>query len=127
MIELTYASFGREPPLDLSGPRHALVWLLCALFVVVFAGATLVINFFSLFTGTLILFLGRPGVEFRFLRVFRKIPVIAFALPTLFGYAIWHQSSAHGFWFMVWPVLAVWVCGAALIALAALWGWWANA
>lgn len=122
MLKLAYASFGREPPEDLVGPRAAAVWLTCALFLVAAAAATIVLNFFSLFAGTVVTFIGRPGVKFRFLRLFRQIPMVAVTLPVLFGYAIWHQSSLHGLWWVVSPVLWVWVLGFVLLAAAAGWG-----
>jgi hypothetical protein len=122
MIKIAYASFGRDEPAGLSGLSFAIVWLLCAAFLLAAMASTVVLNFFTLFTGTLVSFIGRDGVRFRFLKFFGKVPVIAIALPVLLGYALWHQSRLHGFWFMVWPMLAVWVLGAVSIALAAGFG-----
>ena len=96
MISLMYRSFGLEPPSDLSGFRLALIWLAAALFVAVSLAITIVLNFFSLFFGVTITFLGRNGVKFSFLHLFRRIPVMGFAAPILFGYAIWHYMGDHG-------------------------------
>ena len=106
MISLMYRSFGLEPPGDLSGFRLAFIWLAAALFVVVSLAITIVLNFFSLFFGVTITFLGRNGVKFSFLHLFRRIPVMGFAAPILFGYAIWHYIGVHGAaWTLVPPLL----------------------
>ncbi|MER2606884.1 MAG: hypothetical protein ABTQ29_13705 [Siculibacillus sp.] len=123
MLKIAYASFGREPPTDVAGPSLVALRVLSTAFVVAGLAATVALNFFSLFAGVLILFVGRPGVEFRFLRLFGRIPVIAFALPILFGFAIWHESVLHGRWHAVVPIASVWILGAVSIAVAALWGW----
>lgn len=123
MLKLAYASFGREPPEGLAGPQAVAVWIAGAVFLACACAATVVLNFFSLFAGSLIVFVGRPGVEFRFLRLFGQIPVIAVTLPVLFGYAIWHQSRLHGLWWIVGPIVWVWVLGVFSIAVAATWGW----
>lgn len=121
MIQLASASFGRPAPQGLRGRSQALVWLLSAVFLAVSAVILIVLNFFSLPTGTFINFIGRDGVRFRFLRLFGVVPAIAVTLPVLMGYALWHQSRTHGLLTMVWPMVAVWALGAILIVVLALW------
>lgn len=121
MIKLAFASFGRPAPQGLRGRTHAVVWLLSAVFLTVSAVILIVLNFFSLPTGTFINFIGREGVRFRFLRLFGAVPAIAVTLPVLMGYALWHQSRSHGLLTMVWPMAAVWALGAVLIVVLALW------
>ena len=120
MIDLAYASFGRERPQGLGGLPLAAIWLVSAAFVLAAAAATLVLNFFALFTGTLITFLGRNGTRVRFLKLFGRVPAIAVGLPVLFGYAVWHRATHDSLAAAIWPFLGVWVVGALLIGLAAL-------
>ena len=119
MIRKTYASFGREMPTDLTGARLVLIWVLSLLFVATGLAITVVLNFFSLFAGTLIVFLGRPGLEIRFLKIFGRIPAIAVAVPVLFAYAAWHQSREAGFISVIWPFASVWLIGLACILVVA--------
>lgn len=106
MISLMYRSFGLEPPTDLSGFHLALMWLAAFLFVTASVAVTIVLNFFSLFFGVTITFLGRNGVKFSFLHLFRRIPVMGFAAPVLFAYAIWHRIQDHGaVETVIWPLL----------------------
>ena len=119
MLQLAYSSFGRQPPEGLQGVAWLGVWLLCAGFVLVSIGITVFLNFFSLFAGILITFLGQDRVRFRFLTFFGKLPVIAVALPVLFGYAVWHQSGDHGAIGVVWPAGAVLAVAALCLVLAA--------
>ena len=79
MIPLMYRSFGCTPPADLHGARLALVWLLALGFVVSAVAMLAVFNVLSLFFGVFVNFLGRDGVKFTFLHLFRRIPVIGFA------------------------------------------------
>lgn len=122
VVDLAYRSFGRSAPgKELAGRRHAAVWLTSLLFVIAGLSITLVLNFFSLFIGVLITFVGREGVRFRFLKLFGRLPVIAVSLPVLFGYAIWHHSITHGLTATLAPMLGVWVLGAMLVVIAAVW------
>lgn len=122
MLEIAYRSFGRTPPAGLPRHRLAVVWLLSSGFVVAGLAATLVLNFFSLFAGVMILFVNRPRADIRFLRLFGKVPAIVPALAALAVYALWHQSRLHGLWMMIWPMFAIWISGAIMIGLCALWG-----
>ncbi len=122
MLNLAYLSFGQEPPKSLTGISLFAVWLICAGFVIVSIGITIVLNFFSLFAGILITFLGKDRVTFKFLSFFGKVPVIAVALPVLFAYSVWHQSADHGALYVVWPAIAVLLIAAACLALAAALG-----
>lgn len=119
-VRLTYASFGQPAP-DYEDRRPGLgLFLGASLFVLVGLLITVVFNFFTLFCGVTFTFLGKNKAEFRFLRFFGRVPVVAVALPVLFGYAIWHQGLQHGFVETALPFLGVWVLGATCIALVAL-------
>lgn len=113
ILRLAYRSFGREPPEFKAGHFPVGIWLVCLVFVTLAAAITLVLNFFSLMAGVLITFLGRDGVRFRFLTIFRHIPIIAITLPILLGYAIWHSQSS--LWQLIWPTFAT--LGLAVILL----------
>lgn len=119
MIELAYASFGRPAPQDLQGRSLLLVWLKSALFLALSLAILVVLNFFSLPTGTFVNFIGRNGVRFHFLKLFGAVPAIAITLPVLMGYALWHQSQVSGLFATVWPMGAVWLLGGILIAALA--------
>ncbi len=122
MLQLAYSSFGQTPPKNLSGMSLFSTWLVCTAFVITSIGITVVLNFFSLFAGILITFLGKDHVRFQFLSFFGKVPVIAVALPVLFAYAVWHQSADHGALYVVWPAVAVLLIAAACLAVAATFG-----
>ena len=96
MISIVYRSFGRESPSDLTGLRYCVVYILCVIFMAVSLLILAVINFFSLFFGVTVNFLGRNGVKFTFLHLFGRLPFVAVTLPALFGYAIWHNVQRHG-------------------------------
>lgn len=97
MISLMFRSFGAEPPADLTGLRHTAMWLGALLFVCASVLILAVVNFFSLFFGVTIAFLGRDGVKYTFLHLFRRIPLVGVTLPILFGYAVWHNVKLNGF------------------------------
>lgn len=98
MISLMYRSFGRTSPTSLTGVRHAAIWLLALAFLVSSLLLLAVFNFFSLFFGVFVNFLGRDGVKFTFLMLFRRIPVIGIAPLVLLGYAIWQNTHFNGPW-----------------------------
>jgi hypothetical protein len=122
MLKIAYRSFGRTPPAGLPPSTYAILWILSMVFVVVGLVATIVLNFFSLFAGVMILFVNRPAAEFHFLRLFGRVPAILVGIGVLAAYTIWHQSTLHGFWMVVGPMIAVWIVGAAMIGVCALWG-----
>lgn len=101
MISLMYRSFGSTPPTDLAGLRHAGIGLLALAFVASSLLMLAIFNFFSLFFGVFVNFLGRDGVKFTFLMLFRRIPVIGFAPLFLTGYAVWQNAQFSGPW-TVW-------------------------
>ena len=105
MISLMYRSFGADAPKGLSGMTGALMWLVALLFVVSSVLILAVINFFSLFFGVTVNFLGRDGVKFTFLHLFRRIPLIGFTAPILLGYAVWHNVQMSGVVTNVMPPL----------------------
>jgi len=120
MLKLTYATFGREPPQGLNEPRYVVVHLGCALFLAVAWAATIVLNAISIpFAGTLIRFIGRPKVEYRFLRLFGQAPIIVLAGVAFAPLAIWRQSQ--GIWWTVGVVLALWALGIVLLLLVGVW------
>ena len=96
MITLMYRSFGKDAPTGLSGLRYAGVWLLAFIFVALSILILAVINFFSLFFGVTVNFLGRDGVKFTFLQLFRRIPLVGFTMPILLGYAVFHNVKLSG-------------------------------
>jgi amino acid transporter len=116
VIALMYHSFGQEPPTDSGGIRQAFLWLAALLFVAVSAAMLVVINFFSLFFGVTLNFLGRNGVKFRFLHLFRRIPLVGVTLPVLFGYAIWHNVQMTGPMTLAFPSLMTMVFAIVLMA-----------
>ena len=118
MIRLAYQSFGREPPEFEAGQFPFGIWLVCTLFVLAALAITVVLNFFSLMAGVLIIFLGRDGMRFRFLTIFRHIPIIAITLPILLGYVIWHSQSS--LWQLIWPTFATLGLAAILLGLVVL-------
>lgn len=113
MIALMYRSFGHEPPSGAGGPA---LWAGAFLFVVVSAAMLLVLNFFSLFFGVTMNFLGRNGMKFRFLHLFGRIPIIGVSLPVMFGYAIWHNAASSGVLGIVYPSLITVVVAVVTIA-----------
>lgn len=113
MIALMYRSFGLEPPAGAGGPA---LWTGAFLFVIVSAAMLLVLNFFSLFFGVTMNFLGRNGMKFRFLHLFGRVPVIGVSLPVLFGFAVWHNAETSGVLGMVYPSLVTVVVAVAMIA-----------
>jgi hypothetical protein len=96
MIALMYRSFGKDRPTGLSGSRYAGVWLLAFLFVAASILILAVINFFALFFGVTVNFLGRDGVKFTFLQLFHRIPLVGVTMPVLLGYAIFHNVKLSG-------------------------------
>lgn len=122
MIKLTYRSFGQTAPEIKSRFDYVLLLLLCTIFVVLSLAITVVLNFFSLIAGVMITFLGREGAQFKFLKLFDRIPVIAIALPALFGFAIWHQSTALGLVHTLWPMVAVWALAGFSVFILAIVG-----
>lgn len=117
MIDIAYATFGQTVPQTGNRKKHTMLWVLCTVFVIIGALITFILNFFSLFAGVLITFLGRDGVKFDFLRLFGRVPAVAIGLPILFGYALWHHSAENGWFLTILPFFGVWLLGAALIAL----------
>ena len=117
MINIAYATFGQSAPEAGPSKQRAVLWALCAVFVIIGTLITIALNFFSLFAGVMITFLGRDGVKFNFLSFFGHVPVVAIGLPVLFGYALWHHSGENGWFITVLPFFGVWLLGAALIAL----------
>jgi hypothetical protein len=111
MIALMYRSFGRTPP---ASPGAA-VWLLALAFVVSSVAMLAVFNFFSLFFGVFVNFLGRDGVKFTFLHLFRRIPMIGIAPLVLIGYAIWQNVELSGGWSVVMMPVATAVAAVMLI------------
>ena len=118
MLKIAFASFGREVPQDLRGWRLWSVQGLCAAFVIVAAVATIAMNIFSLLAGTLVIILNRPGVEFRVLKLFGRIPALGVTLPVLFAYVIWHEARTGGYWQVAWPFMANLGLALALLAIA---------
>lgn len=121
MIRIFYATFGLPPPELPNGPNRTMIWSLCAIFVSVATVATLILNFFSLFAGVTIVFLGRPGVKFHFWTIFGSIPAIGLALPVLLGFAIWHEFSAAEVAWALAQMATIWALGGAMIAVCAGW------
>jgi len=115
MIGLMFRSFGAEPPRDIGGGHQALLWLTALAFVAASLAILAVLNFFSLFFGVSVSFLGRDGVKFRFLQLFRRIPLIGLTLPVLFAYAAWHNIRLGGFVATVAPALLTAVIAVALL------------
>jgi len=116
VIALMYHSFGQEPPTDLRGVRQAFLWLAALLFVAFSVAMLVVINLFSLFFGVTLNFLGRNGVKFHFLHLFRRIPLVGVTLPVLFGYAIWHNAQMTGPMTLALPSLMTMVFAIVLMA-----------
>lgn len=116
MISLLYRSFGKTPPEDLSGSRHVTVWLLALAFVASSLLMLAVFNFFSLFFGVFVNFLGRDGVKFTFIHLFRRLPVIGVSPLVLLGYATWQNNRLIGAWNIVAMPLMTVLAAAALIA-----------
>lgn len=102
MIALMYRTFGLQPP---AGPNGAMLWLGAFAFVVVSLAMLALINFFSLFLGVTMNFLGRDGVKFKFLHIFGRVPLIGVTLPVLFGFAIWHNAVKTGAMGIAYPSL----------------------
>src|SRR5690349_2942201 len=96
MISLLYRSFGAAPPENLGGLRYAVLWLLALSFVATSLAILAFLNFFSLFFGVTVNFLGRDGVKFTFIQLFRRIPVIGITFPLMLGYALWCNVEAKG-------------------------------
>lgn len=97
-----YRSFGLEPPAGAGGPA---LWIGAFLFVVISAAMLLVLNFFSLFFGVTMNFLGRNGMKFRFLHLFGRVPVIGVSLPVMFFFALWHNAGTIGVLGIAYPSL----------------------
>ncbi|MDP3898990.1 MAG: hypothetical protein Q8Q62_20150 [Mesorhizobium sp.] len=116
MISLMYRSFGADPPQDLDGVRGAMLWLLALVFVVASVAILAIINFFSLFFGVTVSFLGRDGVKFHFLHLFRRIPLIGFTAPILLGYAVWHNAKLSGALAIAMPALLTAAVAVGLLA-----------
>lgn len=96
MISLMFRSFGKQAPELPAGARRFGLAVLAFLFVTASVLILAVINFFSLFFGVTVNFLGRDGVKFTFLQLFRRIPLVGFTLPILAGYAAWHNAKLFG-------------------------------
>lgn len=120
MIPLMYRSFGSTPPADLRGARRLFVWLLALGFVASALAMLAVFNFFSLFFGVFVNFLGRDGVKFTFLHLFRRVPVIGIAPLMLLGYAIWQNSRWLSGWELVMAPVLTAVAAVVLLAAAVL-------
>lgn len=117
MIGLTFRSFGVEPPRQMSAARHAVLWLAAFVFVAVSAAILAVLNLFSVpLFGVAISFLGQNGVRFRFLHLFRRVPVIAVTTPVLFSYAAWNDMRVNGMVATVGPALLTAVLAVAMLA-----------
>lgn len=93
-----------------------MLWTGAFLFVAVSAVMLLVLNFFSLFFGVTMNFLGRDGMKFRFLHLFGRVPIIGVSLPVMFGFAIWHNAGMSGVLGIAYPSLITVVVAVALIA-----------
>jgi hypothetical protein len=113
MIALMYRSFGKEPP---AGPQGLVAWLLALAFVASSLLMLAVFNFFSLFFGVFVNFLGRDGVKFNFIHLFRRVPIIGIAPLVLIGYAFWQNAAMHGTWRVVMMPLLTAVAAIVLIA-----------
>ena len=120
MIPLMYRSFGSTPPADLTGGRLVLVWLLALAFVASALAMLAAFNFFSLFFGVFVNFLGRDGVKLTFLHLFRRVPVIGIAPLVLLGYAIWQNSHWLSGWELVMAPVLTAVAAGLLLAAAVL-------
>jgi hypothetical protein len=96
--------------------RHVAIWLLALAFVVSSLLLLAVFNFFSLFFGVFVNFLGRDGVKFTFLMLFRRIPVIGIAPLVLLGYAIWQNTHFNAPWALAMMPLMTAGTAIALIA-----------
>lgn len=119
-VRLTFASFGQTAPADEGRRTGPGLYLGASLFVLAGLLITIVFNFFTLFCGVTFTFLGKDKAEFRFFSFFGRVPVVAVALPVLFGYAIWHQGSLNGLVETALPFFGVWALGAACLVLVAL-------
>jgi hypothetical protein len=120
MIALMLRSFGRDAPANTAGLRHTCLWLIAAVFVTASVLILVVVNFFTLFFGVTVNFLGRDGVNFRFLHLFGRIPLIAVTLPVLLGYAIWHNVQVSGAFNVAFPALLTVVLALTALALTVL-------
>lgn len=120
MIALMYRSFGSTPPTDLQGPRWLIAWLLALAFVASSLAMLVVFNVFSLFFGVFVNFLGRDGVKFTFLHLFRRVPVIGIAPLVLLGYAIWQNAHWLSGWELVMAPVLTAAAAAVLLAAAVL-------
>ena len=116
MISLLYRSFGRTPPTNLSGYRYATIWLAALAFVASSLLMLAVFNFFSLFFGVSVNFLGRNGVKFTFMHLFGRLPLIGIAPLVLLGYAVWQNIRLIGTWNVVVMPLVNALAAIALIA-----------
>ena len=96
MISLLYRSFGKQPPEHLAGFRLAVTWIVALGFAASSVLMLTIFNFFSLFFGVFVNFLGRDGVKFTFIQLFGRIPVIGFAPVILIGFAIWQNYHLSG-------------------------------
>lgn len=119
MIDLMYRSFGRNTPPDLHGPKRFFAWILAFSFVVTSLILLGVFNFFSLFFGLYVNFLGREGVRYRFLLLFRRVPIIGFAPLILLAYAIRQNLRIHTVWeIIMMPALTIGLAVFAIFAIA---------
>lgn len=118
MIPLMYRSFGSVPPAGLSGVRLLFVWILALGFVASSVAMLAVFNFFSLFFGVFVNFLGRDGVKFTFLHLFRRVPVVGIAPLVLLGYALWQNAQRLSGWELVMAPVLTAVAAAVLLAAA---------
>lgn len=116
MIGLMFKTFGAEEPAGLTGAPRAALWLIALTFVVASLAILVTINFFALFFGVTVSFLGRDGVKFRFLQLFGRVPLIGLTLPVLFAYALWHNVRLAGFAATVAPALLTTVLAVLLLA-----------
>lgn len=120
MIALMYRSFGRQPPQGLGGLRLLATWVVAFAFVASSLAMLAVFNFFSLFFGVFVNFLGRDGVRFTFIQLFRRIPLIGIAPLVLLGYAIWQNLHFRATWQLVLMPLATAAAAIGLIGAAVL-------
>lgn len=120
MIALMFRSFGRQAPANPIGLRHACLWLIAAAFVATSLIILAIVNYFTLFFGVAVNFLGRDGVKFTFLHLFGRIPLIAVTLPVLLGYAIWHNVQFGGVLNMALPAILTVVLALTALLLTVL-------
>jgi hypothetical protein len=110
-----FRSFGSDAPGNLSGLRHAVTWSMALCFVLASLLILAVTNFFALFFGVTVNFLGRNGVKFTFIQLFRGIPLVGITMPVLLGYAVFHNIKLSGAAFALMPSILTTIVAIALL------------